>query len=245
MHNLTARLKMELVDKVKAEAQQVADVTSKESAQEVGLLRDAISVYAEAFAVANDLAKPEAATVRKALVSHNFNTLNLAFDAALRGYYIQSIALLRNVYENWLAFWYVAKYQDEAHFWLNPSWEQRPPKAEVMLNKIEHESKEDKSKLHGFHSELARFDHTDPVTVLSRIKIVESKAIILVGVRYDKAEFATCTYALCLWLGNALDMIASTVPQEEGWHERYTAVGERLLAYIEKDNARGGAKGVH
>jgi hypothetical protein len=86
---------MELVDKVRAEAQQVAEVTSKESAQEVGLLSDAISVYAEAFMFSNDLAKPEAATVRKALLSHNFNTLNLAFDAALRGYYIQSIALLR------------------------------------------------------------------------------------------------------------------------------------------------------
>jgi hypothetical protein len=154
---------MELVDKVRAEAQQVAEVASKESAQEVGLLRDAISVYAEAFMFANDLANPEAATVRKALLSHNFNTLNVAFDAALRGYYVQSIALLRNVYENWLAFWYIAKYQDEAHLWLNPSWEQRPPKAEVMLNKIEHESKDDKTKIRGFHSELARFDHTDPV----------------------------------------------------------------------------------
>ena len=233
---------MELVDRVRAEAQQVADVTSKESAQEVGLLRDAISVYAEAFIVANDLAKPEAATVRKVLLSHNFNTLNLAFDAALRGYYTQSIALLRNVYENWLAFWYVAKYQDEAHFWLNPSWEQRPPKAEVMLNKIEHDSKEDKTKIRGFHSELARFDHTDPIAVLSRIKLLENTALIFVGVQYDKDEFATCTYALCLWLGNTLDMIASTVPQGEKWHERHVAIGERLLAYIENDNARRGAK---
>lgn len=235
---------MAMIDKVKAEAQQVAEVTSKNSVEEVALLRNAISVFAEAFAVANDLAKPEAATVRKALVSHNFNTLNLAFDSAMQGYYIQSIALLRNVYENWLAFWYVAKYQDEAHYWLNPSWEQRPPKAEVMLNKIEHESKEDKTKLRGFHSELARFDHTDPVAVLSRIKIVENKAMVLVGVRYDKAEFAACTYALCLWLGNALDMIASTVPQEEGWHQRHAAVSERLLAYIENDNASRKARRV-
>jgi hypothetical protein len=232
---------MELVDRVRAEAHQVAEVTSNESAQEVGLLGDAISVFAEAFTVANDLAKTEAATVRKALLSHNFNTLNLAFDAALRGYYIQSIALLRNVYENWLAFWYVAKYQDDAHFWLNPSWEQRPPKAEVMLNKIEHESKDDKTKIRGFHSELARFDHTDPVAVLSRIKITENQALIFVGVRYDKVEFETCTYALCLWLGNTLDMIASTVPQEEKWHKRHAAIGERLLAYIENDNARRGA----
>ena len=227
---------MELVDKVNAEVQQVAEVTSKDSAEEVALLRDAISVYAEAFTVANDLAKPEAATVRKALVSHNFNNLNLAIFAALHGYYIQSIALLRNVYENWLAFWYVTKYQDEAHFWLNPSWEQRPPKAEVMLNKIEHESKEDKTKLRDFHSELARFDHTDPVAVLSRFKIVENKSMVLVGVQYDKAEFATCTYALCLWIGNALNTIASTVPKEERWHGRHTTISQRLLDYIENDN---------
>ena len=231
---------MKLVDRVRAEAQQVAEITSKESAQEVGLLRDAISVFAEAFIIANDPAKAEAATVRKALLSHNFNTLNLAFDAALRGYYIQSIALLRNVYENWLAFWYVAKYPEEAHFWLNPSWEQRPPKAEVMLNKIEHESKEDKSKIRGFHSELARFDHSDPIAVLSRTKIVENQALIFVGVRYDKADFETCTYALCLWLGTTLDMIASTVPQEEKWHKGHAAIDERLLAYIENDNKQRG-----
>jgi hypothetical protein len=66
--------------------------------------------------------------------------------------------------------------------------------------------------------------------------------LIFVGVRYDKDEFATCTYALCLWLGNALDMIASTVPQEENWHERHAAIGVRLLTYIENDNRRRGAK---
>jgi hypothetical protein len=125
---------------------------------------------------------------------------------------------------------------------LNPSWEQRPPKAEVMLNKIEHESKDDKTKIRGFHSELARFDHTDPVAVLSRIKISDSRMLIFVGVRYDRDEFATCTYAFCLWFGNALDMMASTVPQEEKWHERHAAIGERLMNYIENDNAHRGTK---
>ena len=158
---------MDCWNAVTAEAQHVFDETMQHSSDEVALLRKAISLYAEAFTIADDPADPKAATARKALVSHNFNTLNLAFDAALNGYYVQSIALLRNIYENWRAFWYLAKYAQESDRGLNPSWEQRPPKAETMRNKIDHPSKETRSKIHGFYVELSRFDHTDPVDVLS------------------------------------------------------------------------------
>ena len=225
---------MDYWNAVKAEAHQVANYTMKDSLEEVDLLRLAMSLYAEAFTIANDPAEPKAATVRKALISQNFNTLNLSIDAAFQGYYVQSIALLRNVYENWLAFWYLAKYPQEANYWLNPSWEQRPPKAETMRNKIDHPTKETKSKLHGFHEELSRFDHTDPVAVLSRIEMVESDLKVRVGVRYDRNNFGACTYALCLWVGNALDTIASTILPEYEWHEKYAALGNELVTYIEK-----------
>lgn len=227
---------MEYWNAMTAEAQHVYDKTMQHSSDEVALLRKAISLYAEAFKIADDLAEPKAATARKALVSHNFNTLNLAFDAALRGYYVQSIALLRNIYENWLAFWYLAKYPQEAECWLNPSWKQRPPKAETMRNKINHPSKKAKSKLHGFYEELSRFDHTDPAAVLSRIEMVENKPVIRVGVRYDRDDFAACTYGLCLWAGNALDTIASIVPPKNKWHEKHAKLGDELLTCINKYN---------
>jgi len=227
---------------VTGEAQRVYDATMQQSSGEVTLLRQAISLYAEAFAIANDPAEPKAATARKALVSHNFNTLNLAFDAALRGYYVQSIALLRNIYENWLASWYLAKYPEEANYWLNPSWKQRPPKAETMRNKIEHPSKKAKSKLHEFYEELSRFEHTDPAAVLSRFEMVENKPVIRVGVRYDRDDFAACTYGLCLWAGNTLDTMASIVPSGNKWHEKYAKLGNELVTYIEKYNKKHAGK---
>jgi hypothetical protein len=221
---------------VKAEAQKVHDTTLENSSDEVALLRRAISIYAEAFDIAEDPAEPKAAIVRKALISHNFNTLNVAIDAAIRGYYVQAIALLRNLYENWLAFWYVAKYQQEADKWLNPSWEQRPPKAEIMRNKIDHPSKESKSKLHGFYEELNRFDHTDPSAVLSIIEMDKENLIIRVGVQYNKKSFEACAYSLCLWSGNTLDTISSIVPSDNEWHDKYAKIQEELLSYIQKYN---------
>jgi hypothetical protein len=227
---------MDYWNAVSGEAQRVYETTMQHSSAEATLLRQALSLYAEAFAIADDPAEPKAATARKALVSHNFNTLNLAFDAALRGYYVQSTALLRNIHENWLAFWYLAKYPQEADYWLNPSWEQRPPKAETMRNKIDHPSKEAKSKLHGFYKELSRLDHTDPAAVLSRIELFENKPVIRVGVRYDQDDFAACAYGICLWAGNTLDTIASIVAPDNKWHEKHAKLGDKLLAYIEKYN---------
>jgi len=72
--------------------------------------------------------------------------------------------------------------------------------------------------------------------------MVENKPAIRVGVRYNKDDFAACTYALCLWVGNALDTIASTIPQEDKWHEKYATLGDRLVAHIEKDNDHRAAK---
>ncbi len=233
---------MDYWDLATAETQRVYDATIQGSSSEVNLVRRAISLHAEAFSIAEDPAEPKAATVRKALVSHNFNTLKLALDAAIRGYYVQSIALLRNVYENWLAFWYLAKFPQEADRWLNRSWNQRPPKAESMRNKIDHPSKENKSKLHDFYEELSRFDHTDPVAVLSRIEIVTNKPVIRVGVQYDHNDFAACTYALCLWTGNMLDALASIVPSANLWHQKYDRIGSELLGHIEKYNENHAGK---
>jgi len=223
---------MDYWSRIEEETRLVQEATTSRSSSTVSLLHKVFSHYAEAFSLVKPSEDTKAAIVRMGLISQNFNTLRLALDAATSGYYLQSIVLLRNVYENWLAFWYVAKFPEQSGLWLDPRWDRRPPKAETMRNKIDHPTKETKSKLQGFYEELNRFAHTDPAAVLSRLRIIEGRPLVWVGVEYKPDDFAACSYALLLWLGNMLDAISSWIPETHDWYCRYQGIMDEILQFL-------------
>ena len=203
--------------------------TNTTSSKTLGLLKKGISFYAETLSLISIRHSTNDIVARIALASQNFNSLKLAIDAAINGYYVQSMILMRNVYENWLAFWYLAKFPTDADIWLNPQPNRRPPTAETMRNKIDYSVQETKSKLHEYYVELNRFSHTDPIAILNRLRKDEGEISVRLGVEYNPVEFDACANSILFWLANMLIAINPWVSKtDNGWTEKY----ESLLTEI-------------
>lgn len=223
---------MDYWHKVEEEASKTKEKTLANSEKTWQLLRDAITLYAEGFPLAKTREETAAALAKMGLISQNFNFLKAATDLAVKGYYIQSISLLRNVYENWLAFWYLAKYPDDANLWLDSRWDQRPPNAETMKNRIDHPDGEAKLNLQDFKKVLDRFAHTDPVYVLSRLRLIDGQTVVGVGVEYIEEHFDGNAYYILMWLGNMLDAISRWILDAPDWSKRYKSISEKILEFI-------------
>jgi len=215
------------------DASAIGKQTEASSPAELSLVKDCFNLFAGAFQAIPLTPGGPAVAARMAILSQALNSFRTMISSAAEGFYIQALIPLRHAYEGWLSFWYLAKFPEEAERWLNPTWEMRPPKAETMLNKIDHPAREMKSRIREFYEELNRFAHIDPVAILSRIHHAGEKTYIGVGIRYSTDEFQTCAYGILLWLGNYLDAASSVVPQEDEWHSQYKAVEARILGFIE------------
>jgi len=226
---------------LEVDATRIAQRTQSECERELNVLASAFNLYSEAFARIPESGNGEATIARLAILSQSLNSFHVMISSAVRGFYVQSLVPLRDAYENWLSFWYLAKFPEEAFRWLDPTWEMRPPKAETMLKSIDHPSKQSQSKLRDFYTELNRFAHTDPAVVLSRLERQGDKTMIGVGIRFDPEHFQVCAYAFSLWIGNFLDAVSSVVPQADAWHDNHKAVGEEILSLIEEYNVNRGA----
>ncbi len=218
------------------ESLRVLEQTKANAPSELDLLHRSLSLYMEAFMYAKPSENADQQTARMGLVSQNFNTLMAATDLASKGYYVQSIALLRNVYENWLSFWYLAKHPSEAQLWLDPQQYKRKPKIETMRNRIDHSNTEAKNKCLELYQVLSGFAHTSPVAILDRYRIVEGKSTIGVGVEFEVDDFKACCYALVVWLGSMLYAIGCWIEETHEWHAEYNEVSQEILAYIEEYN---------
>jgi hypothetical protein len=221
--------------------ERVADKTIDDFAEELSVLESALALYIEGLeSIPPFPAEKEDLLVRMALLSHNLNTLVAALDVAVRGFHTQSILMLRNVYENWLAFWYLAENPQEAHYWLESRWDCRPPpKVVTMKNKMKHPTKTAKSKLACVYDELTRFAHSNPTAVLSRLNPGDNndKLVIGIGVRYRREEFAACSYGLSLWIGSMLDAVSAFHASSDSWQKEYDEMLSRLLEIIRRHNA--------
>lgn len=215
------------------DASEIQRQTEASCPAELSLLKDSFNLFAGAFESIPLTAGGPAVAARMAILSQALNSFRTMISSASEGFYIQTLIPLRHAYEGWLSFWYMAKYPEEAERWLNPTWEMRPPKAETMLNNIDHPAKEMKSRIREFYGELNRFAHIDPVAVLSRIHHEGEKAYIGVGIRFSADDFRTCAYGVLLWLGNYLDAASSVVPQTHEWHSQHKDVEARILAFIQ------------
>jgi len=225
-----------VLEAMKVLSTEIEKRTRDEHREEVDLLQSLLTLYHAGFDLSNyhPAETFDQLLCRKGLVAQNFVSLNAAVNLALTGFYLQSLGMLKNVYENWLAFWYVAKFPDDAHYWLESSWEKRPPKAETMRNKIDHQHPNMKSKLKDFYSELNRFSHTDAIVIQDRYVDKDGKPTISAVIKYEKRNFRGCTYLLLLWIGNMLDALSVWIPKEEEWHKSHAVLGDRIIEYLDQ-----------
>ena len=208
-------------------------ITLDSSPATVNIMQKTLGLYAQALSLIRTNEEPKVALVRMSLVSQNFNTLNLTVDSAIRGYYIQSMILLRNVYENWLAFWYLAKFPGDAEIWLDPN--RHPPKAETMRNKVDFVSHETKSELHDFRDELNRFTYTDSIAVLTRLRKDRGKTFVRAGVEFHPVELDACASSILFWSANMLIAINSWIPKtQEDWHNSNKSILDEIGEFQDK-----------
>ncbi len=209
------------------------NLSFESSLETVNVMQKTLGLYAHALSLIKTTEEPKVALVRMSLVSQNLNTLSLAVDSAIMGYYIQSMILLRNVYENWLAFWYLAKFPGDAEIWLDPN--RYPLKAETMRNKVEFVSHETKAKLHDFRSELNRFNHTDSIAVLSRLRKDREKTFVRSGVEFHPVELDACASSILFWSANMLIAMNSWIPKNhEDWHISYKSILDEIVEFQDK-----------
>ena len=225
-------------DDFEKEARLVEKTTSEQESAIVLLLNDSIGLFADAFSVAKKSDSSDATLAKMSLLSHNFGTLKCSVDIALRGYYVQSMNLLRIVYENWIAYHFLEKNADKAYLWLHPSKKSRPPGHAAMLKEIDDDYNPLKGKMKAWYSTLCSFAHTDPLNLLSQISTLEvpGETSIHYGATYNKDLFKTSAYALCLWAGISLLIIGLWVPEKNQWHTEMAKVQEEISKYIDQEN---------
>lgn len=222
-------------------ASSIQHQTNAECEDEYGLLISIFDLYHRGFdALPQNVEAEEVLIVQGAILSQTLNTFRAMIDLAVTGFYIQSLIMLRHVYESWVAFWYLAKYPQDAVRWLKPSSKMKPPTAKTMRNRIDHPSKRMKSKLGKFQNEMHRFAHMDQPAVLSRLDREGEKMIIQLGVTFEYDSFRACTYGISLWLGNCLDALSSMVAPDRDWQNDQRTSIDAILSFIEEYNAATG-----
>ena len=221
------------------EARLVEKTTSEQEPEIMLLLQDSIGQFADAFSIGNSPDASEATLAKMSLLSHNFGTLKCSVDLALRGYYVQSLNLLRIVYENWIAYHYLKKNPDKAHLWLRHSKKKQPPGHAAMLKDLDDDFNPLKGKMRGwYYGTLCSFAHTDPINLLPQIstEIVPDETTIHFGASYKSDLFRATSYAICLWVGVMLSTISEWVPKTNQWHNEWIKVEGRIIKFIDQEN---------
>lgn len=220
------------------DARFVEKATNEQAPEVVQLLQDAVRLFADAFSVANSPDASEATIAKMSLLSHNFNTLKCSVDITLRGYYVQSLNLLRIVYENWIAFHYLSKCPDKAHLWLSHSKKKQPPKHATMLKKLDADFNPLKGKMRQWYSTLCSFAHTDPIGLLYQISTdyIPNETSIHFGSTYKRDLFKSSAYVISLWIGVMLANIGQWIPNTSPWHNEMEKIEERIIEFIDQEN---------
>jgi hypothetical protein len=216
------------------EADAVAVATVSAEAKTCALFERAIATLADGFTSA-EIKDSDAARVRMGLLSQNLNSLKCSVDIAKRGYYTQSMGLVRGVYENWIAFHYLAAFPAAAEKWL--AHDKRPPKHRVMLDALGPGFVEDKTDARGWYGTLCRFAHTDALVVLPHLGSCDGEACAFFGVTYKPDLFRTCAYTFSLFASIMLREVSQLILRDTDWLQSCDATVEALLQFINEENA--------
>jgi len=215
------------------EAERVEITTNQQATEICSLLKNATSTLADGFTEA-EIKGSKAAYAQQGLYSQNMNTLKCSVDLAMRGYYTQSTGLLRGVYENWIAFHYLAAHPIKAEFWLNKDL--RPPNHSEMLKALGPDFVERKADAHGWYGALCRFAHTDALVVLPHLGSYQGEQIAFFGGKYKTDLFRTCAYTISLFTSIMLREISKMISSNSEWQQRFMINLESLLQFIENEN---------
>ena len=222
------------------EARTVDNVTKEQAPDCVQLLQDAVGLFGDAFSIADNSNTTDATLAKMCLLTQNFATLKCAVDLALRGYYSQSMNLLRSVYENLIAILYLTKCPNKAPFWLRAKKNKQPPSHSAMLKKIGKDFNPLKGKMRKWYGTLCRFAHTDPVGVLPQIStnFVPDETSINYGTTYKDDLFKASAYTISLWTAVMLAEISQWIPNTKEWHNKRSLLEEKVLKFINEENKR-------
>jgi len=213
------------------EAVQVATVTREKNKSTCELLERALSTLADGFEiVAREDTK--ATRVQMGLYSQNLNSLKCSIDLAYRGYYTQAVNLLRGVYENWIAFWYLAELPEKAELWL--SREHQPPKHGEMLSKLGPGFVEDKGVAREWYRMLCKFAHPDYLTVVPHLGSRNGEPRAFFGAAYREKPFSSCARMILQFSNLMLRDISAWAPSDEPWLKRCTPVMDCVLEFLHR-----------
>ena len=220
------------------EARTVGRATKEQAPECVQLLQDAVALLGEGFTISENTHKTDATLVKMSLLSQNFASLKCSVDLALRGYYTQSVNLLRIVYENWIAFLYLSNCPDKAHFWLNR--DKKPPGHSTMLKRLDNNYLSLRDKMQECYSVLCRFAHTDAVGILPHISTnyAPDETTIQFGSTYKDNLFKASAYEISQFAGHMLNAIYQWVPNSNEWHNKYKNIMEKIVAFIDEQNKK-------
>ncbi len=197
------------------------------------LLQGALSTLADGFTEV-ELQNTRSTHAQMGLFSQNLNSLKCSIDLATRGYYTQSIDLLRCVYENWIAFHYLTRFPKKADLWLCA--DKRPPRHSDMLKALGPEFIEDKAAAREWYGTLCHFAHTDSLVVLPHLGSYNGEACAFFGAKYKPDLFHTCAYTISLFTSIMLREVSQYIGPDVAWHQRYINTIEQLLHFIEQEN---------
>lgn len=233
-------------DDFENDARIVEIITNEQEPEIVDLLKNSIGLFADGFSVAKGSDPSEVTLAKMSLLAHSFGTLKCSIDLAIRGYYLQSMNLLRIVYENWVAFHYLEKNPDKAVLWLRQSKKNKPPGHAVMLKEIDQEYKPLEGKMKSWYKTLCSFAHTDPLNLLSRIStaVVPGETSVHFGTTFNKDLFRTSAYSICMWSGISILNVSPWVPEQDEWHNQVASVQEKISKFIDQENKAFKSKGT-
>jgi len=225
-------------DDFESEARLVEKTTCEQESEIVALLKNSIGLFADGFSAAKGSESADEALAKMSLLSHSFGTLKCSTDTMLRGYYVQSMNLLRIVYENWIAYKYLEKNPDKAILWLRPSRKNKPPGHAAMLREIDDDYSPLKGKMKGWYKTLCSFAHADPLNLLSQLSTVEvpGEMSIHFGATFNKDLFRTSAYSICVWTGISIMNVSFWVPENDQWHKQIATTQEKILEFIDHEN---------
>ena len=225
---------------LEAKALAVTQVTRSHSASVCQLIESSISLLVKGLLSAYPQPSNDQNKVTAGLLSSNINALTCSHVLAQQGYYVQSIAQLRNVYENWIAIQYLTVKPTSANLWLSPT--RKAPGHKEMLEAISWEADDDlKDKAKELYHLLCRFAHTSFVHVLSNVG--NKGTNICFGPHYDESSFRNYAFLSSFLIEFTIDKVAIKVNPDQPWHADRERLLVELESFIDEENRRFGQQG--
>ncbi len=184
---------------------------------DTGIWRDGINTLLRGFdALHKRNVQNDTERVQAILLIRAWNTVYCAFDLAQRGYYSQSLNLLRTPVEDWMAYWYLRVFPAEHFRFLGKG--QNTPSFNDMLQKIESKhGKEQGDAVRPWIKRLHKFSHVDRLGIKMAILPGGDALNLALGPQRDRLRYLLCVeqaLAVVLELMEALDNLRRLMGSE-------------------------------